>query len=293
MTAQQEGLRLSLSQHPLSAAFPAMSENEIEALALDIEQHGQREPGVLFEGAVLDGWHRYRACHRLGIQFKAAEFEGEDPVAFVKSKNWHRRHLTQSQKAATEVALRQWAPRGQGKSAPGADYSTTAEMAKEAGVSQRTIEQAKAAVSADPALGEAVKDGKVSAKAAAEMAKLSPAKRDKALQAIQDGKPLKAREKKTKSAPGADFSVERLEKLVKELEEQKDDLADTARELSDKLAMFEATEPDEQQKLIATLQKTAQRKDGEIARLTAERNRLQDKCNQLIRQVKALQKNAG
>jgi hypothetical protein len=47
---------------PLSAAFPSMPEKEIEALTLDIEAHGQREPGVLLDGMVLDGWHRYLAC---------------------------------------------------------------------------------------------------------------------------------------------------------------------------------------------------------------------------------------
>jgi hypothetical protein len=45
------------------------------ALAIDIEAHGQREPGVLFEGMVLDGWHRYRACEQIGVEFKAEEYE--------------------------------------------------------------------------------------------------------------------------------------------------------------------------------------------------------------------------
>jgi hypothetical protein len=61
----------SLQQHPLSAAFPSMPPVELEALAMDIEAHGQREPGVLFEGMVLDGWHRYVACGKAGVEFKA------------------------------------------------------------------------------------------------------------------------------------------------------------------------------------------------------------------------------
>jgi hypothetical protein len=90
----------SLTQHPLSAAFPAMPEQELEALALDIEKHGQREPGVLFEGMVLDGWHRYLGCQKAGVEFRAVEFDGDDPVGFVISKNLHRRHMTASQRAA-------------------------------------------------------------------------------------------------------------------------------------------------------------------------------------------------
>jgi peptidoglycan hydrolase CwlO-like protein len=57
--------------------------------------------------------------------------------------------------------------------------------------------------------------------------------------------------------------------------------------------MHEATEPDEQQKLIATLQKTVQRKDGEITRLRGNVSDLNNKCNALIRQVKSLQRKAA
>ena len=44
-------------QHPLSAAFPAMSTDDLQALIEDIEVNGQREPIVLFEGLVIDGGH--------------------------------------------------------------------------------------------------------------------------------------------------------------------------------------------------------------------------------------------
>jgi hypothetical protein len=102
----------ALHQHPLSAAFPSMPEKEIEALTLDIEAHGQRESGVLLDGMVLDGWHRYLACDKLGVQFKAKDFDGADPVAFVISKNLHRRHLTASQRAAAVVSQRIGSPSG-------------------------------------------------------------------------------------------------------------------------------------------------------------------------------------
>lgn len=78
--------------------------------------------------------------------------------------------------------------------------------------------------------------------------------------------------------------------LYADLLEKHSELADTARELSDKLTMFETTEPDEQQKLISELQKKLQRKDGEIDRLRGNIKDLNNKCNALIRQVKSLQK---
>ena len=63
----QEGVKTKFEQHPLSAAFPAMPEVDLEALAEDIKAHGQREPGLLHEGMVLDGWHRYLACEKAGV----------------------------------------------------------------------------------------------------------------------------------------------------------------------------------------------------------------------------------
>ena len=77
-----------------------MSDEDFAALKDDIEVNGQREPVMIFEGMVLDGWHRYRACLDLGLKPQQFTFpEGDDPVAFVKGANLHRRHLTESQRA--------------------------------------------------------------------------------------------------------------------------------------------------------------------------------------------------
>ena len=163
---------MNYKQHPLSAAFPAMVADDFQALCDDIEVHGQREPVIIFEGMVLDGWHRYQACLKAGFDVLKFPFNTEDdPVAFVKSQNLHRRHLTQSQRAAAEVACSSWHPaHREKKSVPGTDLSKTdAQMAKEAGVSISTIGQAKAAQKAG--LIEAVRDGAMTAKEAAKVAR--------------------------------------------------------------------------------------------------------------------------
>jgi hypothetical protein len=161
---------MSFSQHPLSAAFPAMSAEELQSLTDDIEVNGQREPIVTFEGMVIDGWHRYQACVALHLPPECRVLGSfEDPVAYVKSRNLHRRHLTGSQRAAAVVACSGWVPSTIGRAAPGAAL-TTAQLAKEADVGERTIRQAKAAHSAG--LGGAVTDGTVTAKRAAEVSKL-------------------------------------------------------------------------------------------------------------------------
>lgn len=164
---------MELKQHPLSAAFPAMSAEDLAALVSDIKANGQREPVMVHEGMVLDGWHRYRACLQLGVKPQQFTFPADkDPVAFVLSHNLHRRHLTPSQRAAAVVACSEWAPKGR----PGKPETISGfrekDMAKAAGTSDRTIRDAKVAHKAG--LGEAVKEGALTAHEAAKVARGKP-----------------------------------------------------------------------------------------------------------------------
>jgi hypothetical protein len=98
-------------------------------------------------------------------------------VAFIKSRNLHRRHMTASQRALAVVAVNEWAPNGanqhsNGGLAPGASPPTNAEMAKEADVSTKTIKHAKVvATQATPEVVDAVRSGEMSLKAAVETTK--------------------------------------------------------------------------------------------------------------------------
>lgn len=168
------------ARHELSAAFPDMTAGDFAALCDDIAAHGVRLPVVLLGDKVLDGWHRYRAALEVGANVKFEQYIGADPAAYVLGLNLHRRHLSASQRAAAVVACSEWKPVGKptvsGNSAPGAELGASAkELAARADVSPRTIEAAKAAQRAG--LGEAVRDGKMSAKAAAEQAKGGQPKR--------------------------------------------------------------------------------------------------------------------
>ena len=52
---------LDLTQHPLGALVPAMTDTEFRDLVTSVRQHGVQEPCLLlYEGQVLDGWHRDR-----------------------------------------------------------------------------------------------------------------------------------------------------------------------------------------------------------------------------------------
>jgi hypothetical protein len=47
----------------------------------------------LYEGQILDGRNRARACEALGIEPETRVYAGDDPVGFVISRNLHRRRF--------------------------------------------------------------------------------------------------------------------------------------------------------------------------------------------------------
>jgi len=132
----------NLKRHPLSACFPELADDAFGDFAADIEASGQREAIVIFEGRILDGWHRYRACQMLGKECRAKDWPGDlvTAGAYVLSKNLHRRSLTETQRALALVMVRSVVADN------GVEYAVTAaEIADETGVSERTAYRAKAA----------------------------------------------------------------------------------------------------------------------------------------------------
>lgn len=55
---------LSFESHHETELFPLLRGPEFEALVEDIRANGLREPVNLFEGKVLDGRNRIRACEK-------------------------------------------------------------------------------------------------------------------------------------------------------------------------------------------------------------------------------------
>lgn len=85
--------------HPICLLLPDMTADEFASLKDDIAQHGLIRPVLLYEGKILDGRHRARACDELGVNADYTTWAGDDPVTFVLSENLHRRHLSISQRA--------------------------------------------------------------------------------------------------------------------------------------------------------------------------------------------------
>lgn len=89
--------------HPAADLFPLLPDVGLRALAEDIKANGQHEPIVLFEGAILDGRNRWRACEIAGVKPKTVEWFGGNPWDFVWSLNAERRHLEPGQKVAIRL----------------------------------------------------------------------------------------------------------------------------------------------------------------------------------------------
>ena len=149
--------------HPLSTILPAMSADDFKRLKGSIATRGflKENPIVLYEGRILDGQHRYRACSELGIEPLFRDFVGSEPqaLALVLANNTDRRHLTKAQIAQTIVNSESLKP--------AAARATTAQIAEMTGCTADTVRQAIRLRDEDSALATAVATGKEPATRAA------------------------------------------------------------------------------------------------------------------------------
>jgi ParB-like chromosome segregation protein Spo0J len=177
----------ALEVHPLAAALPDMGPEEFVALCDSIRSIGQRDPITLFEGQILDGRHRYRACTEMDVEPAYERYDGDEPHLFVLGRNVARRHLTPSQTAMAaadvlavfegEAKKRQAAgrakgggdrrsPAAKGKTAPpptggkAIRHEAAADAAKAAGSTPRSVQRAKRVAQAAPAKAEEVRKGR-------------------------------------------------------------------------------------------------------------------------------------
>jgi hypothetical protein len=96
---------MDLEFHPLANCLPLIEGTEFDELVADIKERGLALPIELYEGKILDGRNRYRACRRLGIEPLIVTYAGTDPAARVTSLNLRRRHLTASQRAMAAAKM--------------------------------------------------------------------------------------------------------------------------------------------------------------------------------------------
>lgn len=166
--------------HPLAAALPMVAANELQELADNLKENGQRIKGVVKDDLLIDGRNRQAACKIADIPFEVEQWDekkhGKSVAAYITSINVNRRHLTAAQKAtfaADAIPFFQEEAKERQKQSPGrgnTGATLNAESkgaasdiaAKEAGVSGKSVRNAARLKKEDPKAFKEVKAGKKS-----------------------------------------------------------------------------------------------------------------------------------
>ena len=99
--------------HPLARLFPPLSPEQYEALVASIMAIGLLDPIIVWQGQIIDGLHRQRACREAGVQPRYELLDDDaDPVQYVIAKNGTRRDMDESQRAVVAHELSQWSAPG-------------------------------------------------------------------------------------------------------------------------------------------------------------------------------------
>lgn len=193
-----------LAFHPYANLFPLIEGAAFDELVADIRANGLIEPIIVLDDMILDGRNRYRAAVAAGVldagdeaaaargysarQFRQfVEAVQGDPLAWVLSKNLHRRHLSDSQRTLIAAEIARMRP---GRPSVKADHSTgdvadekpaswrdsavrQGEAAQLLNVSERSVQRGRQVIEhAAPEVVDAVRRGEVAISAAAVLSEL-------------------------------------------------------------------------------------------------------------------------
>lgn len=91
--------------HELAKLFPPMSPEEYESFKKSIKEYGLFTSITLYQGKILDGKERYRACLEVGVSPHFKEYLGNDPLDYILQENLYRQHLKKDQKLIIALEL--------------------------------------------------------------------------------------------------------------------------------------------------------------------------------------------
>lgn len=270
-------------QHPLGKPWSRWDEEAFKLLIDDIDKNGVREKIVVYQGKILDGWHRYQACLELGVKnIPMREFEGNNPTVYVVSANYHRRHDSVSIRAMSlaqtiETAKEMGFPYQDVEQISGGKFAppSVKNSAVTAGVSERTMKNARAAIKAIPEVQQAVIDGEMAVSEAAKLAKLPPEEQKAAVEKPKASKPRAPKPSKPESEKTV--SLSEYQALQNKYEELKSNYQALASELDACEAIRNGEQMDHFKKL-----------NQQLVSITASRDEWQNKCGELTRQVNYL-----
>jgi ParB-like chromosome segregation protein Spo0J len=194
--------------------FPMMTDIEFAGLKQDIQEHGQKEWITLYQGKILDGRNRYKACIELGIEPELCEVDESkpnfDPIAYVLSHNLHRRHLTESQRsmvAGKLATLKRGRPSEENGSI---DPFTIEDAANLLSVGTASVKRAKQVIEhGSKAIVDAVESGEIPVSFAAKFVTEEPDKKTQT-ELVKQGKAA-MKEHITERSPFVDDIQEREE----------------------------------------------------------------------------------
>jgi len=90
--------------HALCSLLPELTVVEFNRLADDIRANGLLRPITTYDGQILDGRHRFRACEQVNVAPRFEPYTGDDPAAFVMSTSIHR-NISTTQRALFAAGL--------------------------------------------------------------------------------------------------------------------------------------------------------------------------------------------
>lgn len=278
-----------LQQHPLSLAFPSMGADDFQALKDSIEAIGVQNPVTLFEGMVIDGWHRYTAAQAVGMNCPTVELGNVDPRYFVLAQNKARRHITQAQLAMATTTVYSWCANGENQhsekrvATEWPPSKTNTELATIAGVGVATIKQAKSVqTNAAPEVIAAVKAGEIGLPKAAKIARLP-----KDEQAAAISKPVAQKQKEPVHVVDENDELSELRHTVC-------DLAAENEALKDRLAVegMDASEDEKTQtaQIIHELRTKVAELEAELSAVKVSRDTYQRENSELMKQCASQRK---
>jgi rubrerythrin len=139
-----------LKPHPFSQIFPDQTGTEFSELVASVKKLGRiRNSVIIYQGKILDGRHRLRACKIAKVVPKTIVFEGTDQQALdlVWDQNANRRNINTSQRAASFALYCNFLDHGQRANGAESGHVTTLdEAAEKADVAKSTMQRAKKVV---------------------------------------------------------------------------------------------------------------------------------------------------
>jgi ParB-like chromosome segregation protein Spo0J len=159
---------VALEFHEYANIFPELTDDRLAELAQDIREHGLLDKIALYEDKILDGRGRYRACRMAAVKLEFEVFTGADPLAYVASRNQHRRDLNPSQRAIVAAQIANFKV-GANQHSEGVPIGVASKLMN---VSARSAARAREVLAhEDPELVAAVESGDLTVAAAAALAR--------------------------------------------------------------------------------------------------------------------------